>query len=64
MEILKHERSEDDYNMTVKEIGCEDGREIELASEFPVKEFSASVESFGFLTKVIRFESVRKFILK
>jgi hypothetical protein len=64
MEILKHERSEDDYNMTAKEICCEDGREIEMSEEFPAKEFGTSVESFGFLTIVIRFESVPKFILK
>jgi len=50
MEILKHERSEDDYNMIVKEIGCEDGRENELGKEFPVKEFDTSTESLGFLT--------------
>jgi hypothetical protein len=64
MEILKHERSQDDYNMTVKETVCKDGRETELAKEFPAKEFGTSVETFGFLTIVIRFESVRKFVLK
>lgn len=35
-----------------------------MAEEFPAKEFGTIVESFGFLTIVIRFESVRKFISK
>ena len=43
---------------------CEDGREIDLAKEFPAKEFGTSVQYFGLFTIVIRLESVRKFILK
>ena len=53
MEILKHKRPDDDYNMAVKEIGVKiDGREMKLAKEFPAKEFDTSAESLGFLTTV------------
>lgn len=64
MEILKHERSEHKYSMIVKEMGCEDGRQIELAKEFPAKDFGTSVNSLDSLTiQSVRVKSVRKFIL-
>jgi hypothetical protein len=58
MVILKHERSEHDYNMIVKETGCEDGRENELWSLTLVPNL------WVFLLYLVRFESIRKFILK